>query len=164
MRADASKLQLPVCCTVCCLLQVVVDEAHHSVATTYRTVLQGLGFIEEVQPERRKNTMTAGSSTGSSSSTANTLSAADSFDDGSDSDSDSDSDTARPGRSSPSEEHKPLVRVLPDPNRLLLGFSATPYRVKVSESRHLYDIFNITYTRSIADMIRTGYLTEVSLV
>jgi hypothetical protein len=30
---------------------VVVDEAHHTVASTYKTILQGLGLIEEVLTE-----------------------------------------------------------------------------------------------------------------
>lgn len=33
------------------VLQVVVDEAHHTVASTYKTILQGLGLIEEVLAE-----------------------------------------------------------------------------------------------------------------
>jgi hypothetical protein len=34
--------------TQCNFSLVIVDEAHHSVASTYKTVLRGLGFVEEL--------------------------------------------------------------------------------------------------------------------
>jgi hypothetical protein len=58
---------------------------------------------------------------------------------------------------------KTVVRAIPNPNQLLLGFSATPYRLKRSESEDLYSMFELAYGRSISDMIREGYLSEVCL-
>lgn len=56
-----------------------------------------------------------------------------------------------------------VVRAIPNPNQLLLGFSATPYRLKRSESEDLYSMFQLAYGRSISDMIRERYLCEVRL-
>jgi len=134
-------------------LQVIVDEAHHTVAATYKSVLQGLGLIEELTPKQGNTPV---QSEQQDSTTASSSSSSD--DDDVDSESSVD-DSSTPGV----KQHVPLVRVLPNPHQLLLGFSATPYRLKTSESRHLYDIFSTTYACNISDMIRQGYLAQVRL-
>lgn len=185
----------PAVCLLPCLrllswLQIIVDEAHHTVAASYKTVLEGLGLIEDLTPTPTPTPRaevaggkqqgehssdwadSSSSNSGGSKLDRNVL--LETFGSMDDEDlsfegSDSSSTSSRHGsfgsvNNKGSQQHKPLVRVLPNPDQLLLGFSATPYRLKVKESRHLYDIFNITYTRSIADMIRAGHLSEVSLL
>lgn len=127
-----------------------MDEAHHTVAATYKTVLQGLGMIEELTPKQGNTPVQ------SEQQDSTTASSSSSTDDDVDSESSVD-DSSTPGV----KQHVPLVRVLPNPHQLLLGFTATPYRLKTSESRHLYDIFSTTYACNIADMIRQGYLAQV---
>lgn len=60
---------------------------------------------------------------------------------------------------------KMMIRVKPNPHQLLLGFTATPYRMKKAESEDLYSIFpSYSYARTIQDMIRDNHLTQVRLV
>jgi hypothetical protein len=97
--------------------QVVVDEAHHTVANSYRAVLEGLGFIEEVPgPDAAYSADASPSSSGSTSPGSSVEDA------GSSSDADEGADAA-----SKTVAH---YRVLPTPNQLLLGLTATPYRMK----------------------------------
>jgi hypothetical protein len=89
-----------------------------------------------------------------------------SFDSDSDSYSNSSSSSSSCSRielaSSTDGGPKMVMRVVPNPHQLLLGFTATPYRMKKSESSALYSFFPTTYVRSIPEMIRAGHLSPVS--
>lgn len=47
---------------------VIVDEAHHSVADTYKSVLKGLGFLEEVTVAKPRSSSSSSSGSAVSSS------------------------------------------------------------------------------------------------
>jgi hypothetical protein len=171
--------------------QVVVDEAHHSVAPTYKVLLQGLGLIEEVpapppadpqQPDSSDSSAAALSSLHSLSEVQQ-RSSMDSLDEGEeqldaasaasassswgeDSESSEASAADEEGSSSTAASGpKMMIRVKPNPHQLLLGFTATPYRMKKAESEDLYSIFpSYSYARTIQDMIRDNHLTQVRLV
>jgi hypothetical protein len=165
---------------------VVVDEAHHTVATTYTTVLQALGFIEAVPmaealaaarthqqqdqspwllPDAPPDMCADASSRSSSSSSSSSVvddSAADAAAMGSsDSDSEGGPSSSSSGVGAAGSRFVQRFRVLPNPNKLLLGFSATPFRMSKEESRQLYDMLPITYATDIQTMIRRNALCNV---
>lgn len=147
---------------------VIIDEAHHAVASSYKTILEGLGLIEEVV-----ETPTGTQSTDSSGSPGSSVSsrALSSFDEAAgDSLDTSDSLFSAAGKRTPGSSQdeagspppRVITRVIPNPHQLLLGFTATPYRRLKRESEDLYAILRPTYTASISTMIRDNFLTEVN--
>ena len=104
---------------------VVVDEAHHSVASSYTQLLKGLGCVQEVEvhadsePRDHRDSSTAGSSSdedivlvscsGSSSSSSG---------------SSSRSNISGLRRQSSATK----LQAVYSPHMLLVGFTATPYR------------------------------------
>lgn len=156
-----------------------MDEAHHSVANTYKDILQGLGLIEELPappppPPAPATASEPNSSPGSSvlstlgsldeeaSDTPAALTASASPSSSQDGSQDSSSSEAEDGAEGLAPPPKTIIRVKPNPHTLLLGFTATPYRLKKAESEDLYSIFpSYTYARTIQDMIRAGHLAQV---
>lgn len=187
------QLQRPCNLHSCCsgAFQVIVDEAHHTVASTYTTILEGLGLIEILPPEpaqadddmpAQQQADSSSSFATSATSSANSLDSLDSdgasssssFDEGDASSSSSTttsttSDSATSSRAdSPSNNTaqlpRPRIKVVPSKHQLLLGFTATPFRLKKKESRALYDVFMPTFVRSMPQMISEGYLCEVRVL
>jgi hypothetical protein len=168
---------------------VVVDEAHHSVAPTYKVILQGLGLIEEVpapppadpqQPDSSDSSAAALSSLDSFSEgqqrssmdsldegeeqldTASAASASSSWGEEGSKSSEASAADEEGSSSTAASGPKMMIRVKPNPHQLLLGFTATPYRMKKAESEDLYSIFpSYSYARTIQDMIRDNHLTQV---
>jgi hypothetical protein len=170
--------------------QVIVDEAHHSVAATYTSILEGLGFIEEMSAGKGMETAeeqlsmqhssastadsggsssTYGSSSGSAelgslySQAKEILRRLDEAGEAADAGvlRSTGSNTGSNSSVDKEDEPKVVMRAKPNPNQLMLGFTATPYRMKKAESSELYSIFPTTYVRTIPEMIRAGHLSEV---
>ncbi|WIA11758.1 hypothetical protein OEZ85_011853 [Tetradesmus obliquus] len=156
---------------------VVVDEAHHSVANTYKAVLRGLGFVEDaaapssgsssdeaesVGADRKTDVYADGSafSGGSSGSSADD-SQEESWEEWDAAAADTDGNSSSSSSSSSAGPQQLVMRAVNNPNSLCVGFTATPYRLREAESCELYEIFDNVFSKNISDMINAGYLSRI---
>jgi hypothetical protein len=192
---------------------VVVDEAHHSVASTYKNLLEGLGLIELDQEQQQQQqqedsmyqegppTMTDGQPWESSAAAAAAAAAgagagaggsvgwsqvvdaaikgepgleivdgnpaaAAGWEGAMDSSSSSlDQEADATGSSVEADDSSSSsfsgYRAVYNPNCLLVGFTATPYRLKRAESRELYELLEPVFTLNITQMINSRVLCKV---
>jgi hypothetical protein len=164
---------------------VVVDEAHHATAVTYRGVLDqvGLGQLLSSSSEEgsdaeqgpgeeghSRNSSSSSSSPSSSSSKevagydpdASPLSSS-----SSDEDDEEAPDTPQDLASNLDQDLEAAgpsdgdLRIWLASGMLLLGFTATPYRMSGRQTRELKGMMAPTYQRDIAYMVKEGYLSKV---
>jgi len=199
---------------------VVVDEAHHSVASTYKNLLEGLGLIELDQEQQQQQqqqqqdsmyqdgsqSMIDGQPLESSAAAAAAAAAAGaggsvgwsqvvdgaikgepdleivdgnpagaagwegamdssgSSSTGSSSSRSLDQEDDATGSSVEADDSSSSFsgyRAVYNPNCLLVGFTATPYRLKRAESRELYELLEPVFTLNITQMINSRVLCKV---
>ena len=134
---------------------VVVDEAHHAVMPTYQELLTALGFLSppagrgSAQSSRNSDHSAGSQSSGGSSSqsTITPSSSSNSVDEGADSDDSMSTSMSRGPQ---------------NPNKLLVGFTATPYRRRDEDSKLLLEMLCLVFHRDIKTMVKEGYLSPVS--
>ena len=134
---------------------VVVDEAHHAVMPTYQELLTALDFLSA--PAQRRSTQLSTISDQSMSEPE--------LDD-----ANSSSSTMTPSSSSSGDEiaeiedgeSTAVSRGPRNPNKMLVGFTATPYRRRPKDSELLLEMLEPVFSRTISSMVKEGYLCPVS--
>jgi hypothetical protein len=176
---------------------VVVDEAHHATAGSYRGVLEEVGLGEflsssaseggsddgERPREEGQSPNSSSSISSSSGSPSSNTSSSSSLKVGYDPDatslSSSSSDEEEAAASGSADltsdpDLSPDADLGKDPSssdaamgiwlaqgKLLLGFTATPYRMSGRQTKELEGMMAPTYHRDIAYMVKEGYLAKV---
>ena len=146
---------------------VVVDEAHHVVMATYNELLTALGFLsppvlrglaqlstnlDQSLPELGLEVEDVSSDSSSSSIKQRSITP---------SSSSSSSSSGVESAKLDAGDTAAVSRGPRNPNKLLMGFTATPYRRRPRDSRLLLEMLEPVYLRDIRTMVKEGYLCPV---